>query len=244
MLIAVIADPHANLQALEAVLDDIDSRAVDHIVCLGDLLGYNANPNEVVALVRQRRIPIVMGNHDAAVCGLEEPWFFRDVARKAIEWQIDELRKPNREFVMKAPEQLRFSGTCLAVHGSPSSRDEYVLDWVDAMRHMEHLVNNGVNACFFGHSHKPSFFSEHANGVDKPPKAGVVCLERGSRYLINPGSVGQPRDGDPRAAYGILDTDQATFEFCRVEYDVKEAMKEIVRMGLPKELAKRLRKGK
>ena len=163
MVVALIADLHANLEAMQAVLKEIQKRGVDKIVCLGDLTGYNANPNEVVDIVREKEIPTIMGNHDAAVCGLEDPWFFRASAKKAIEWQFEQLRDDNKRWLAQAPEQIAFNGTFLVVHGSPSSRDDYIIDWLDAMRQLEYLNGPDTNVCFFGHSHRPSFFSEKGN---------------------------------------------------------------------------------
>lgn len=242
MQIAIIADLHANLEATKAVFREIDHRKPDKIVCLGDLTGYNAEPNEVIDIVRERKIPTLMGNHDAAVCGLEDPWFFRAAAKTVIEWQCDQVRDDNRRWLAALPEQITFRGTCLGVHGSPSSRDDYIIDWLDAMRQLEFLNGREVTTCFFGHSHRPSFFSEKGNTTTE--SNNVRQLHPANRYFINPGAVGQPRDRDPRAAFGIFDADKMTFEFCRVEYDVKECQRKIVEAGLPAELAKRLAKGK
>jgi diadenosine tetraphosphatase ApaH/serine/threonine PP2A family protein phosphatase len=243
MRIGIIADLHANLEATTAVFKEIDQRSPDRIFCLGDLGGYNAQPNEVIDLVRERDIPTIMGNHDAAVCGLEDPWFFRAAAKKAIEWQAERITEENRSWLARAPEQIVFQGVYLGVHGSPGSRDDYIVDWLDAMRQLEFLNGREIHACFFGHSHRPSFFSE--KGTAPSVCAGTVYeLRHMNRYFINPGAVGQPRDGDPRAAFGLFDTEKMTFEFCRVEYDVTGCADRIIAAGLPPELAKRLAKGK
>jgi diadenosine tetraphosphatase ApaH/serine/threonine PP2A family protein phosphatase len=243
MQIAIIADLHANLEAATAVFADIDSRKPDKIVCLGDLTGYNAEPNEVVDMIREREIPTIMGNHDAAVCRLEDPWFFRAAAKKAIEWQLDKLRDDNRQWLASCPEQIVFDGCCLGVHGSPSSRDDYIIDWLDAVRQLEFLNGRAITVCFFGHSHRPSFFSEKGNTQASTP-GGISHLHPMNRYFINPGAVGQPRDRDPRAAWGLFDTEKMTFEFCRVEYDIEACARKVRQAGLPPELAKRLSKGK
>jgi predicted phosphodiesterase len=243
MLIAIIADLHANLEATQSVLREIDRRKADKVVCLGDLTGYNANPNEVVDLVRERQIPTVMGNHDAAVCGLEDPWFFRDAAKKAIEWQFEQLRDDNKRWLATAPERISFNCCCIGVHGSPGSRDEYIIDWLDAMRQMDYMNGRDAKICFFGHSHKPSFFGQTGSA---PPigSTNVYQLNNMNRYLINPGAVGQPRDRDARAAFGLFDTDKLVFEFCRVEYDIDTTVRKIMQSGLPPELGRRLLKGK
>lgn len=244
MRIALIADLHSNLEATTAVLNEIDRRAPDKILCLGDLTGYNANPNEVVDLVRERQIPTIMGNHDAAVCGLEDPWFFRSAAKRAIEWQVEQLRDDNRRWLAALPEQIQFAGHCLGVHGSPSSRDDYIIDWLDAMRQLEYLNGReNIKVCFFGHSHRPSFFSE--KGTTNPSNGSAEhTLHPSNRYFINPGAVGQPRDRDPRAAFGIYDSDRMHFEFCRVEYELETTARKIAMVGLPNDLARRLAKGK
>lgn len=243
MRIAIIADLHANLEATQAVFRDIDRRVADRVFCLGDSTGYNSQPNEVIDILRERSVPTIMGNHDAAVCGLEDPWFFRDAARRAIEWQAMALREDNRQWLARAPEQIVFSRTCLGVHGSPSSRDDYMIDWLDAMRQMEYLNGRDINLCFFGHSHRPSFFSE--KGSNQDIGMGTVHeLRPMNRYFINPGAVGQPRDRDNRAAFGMLDTEKMTFEFVRTEYDIDGCARKILQAGLPPELATRLAKGK
>jgi predicted phosphodiesterase len=242
MLIAIVADLHANLEATEAVFKDIDAVGPDQVVCLGDLAGYNANPNEVVDFVRAREIPCVMGNHDAAAAGLEDPWFFRSGARRAIEWHREQLRDDNRQWLTGHEEQLHFSDFVLGVHGAPGNRDDYIVDWLDAMRQLEYL-NGHVSVCFFGHSHRPSFFPEKGKTTGGAP-SGTMSLSPINRYLINPGAVGQPRDRDPRAAYGLFDTDKREVTFKRVEYDIDSTMRKILDAGLPEELARRLTQGK
>jgi diadenosine tetraphosphatase ApaH/serine/threonine PP2A family protein phosphatase len=243
MLVGIIADLHANLEATLAVFSKLDAIGPEKVVCLGDLAGYNANPNEVIDIVRERRIPTVMGNHDAVVCGLDDPWFFNKTARKAAEWHIECIRDDNKRWLSTAHEQLLLDEGFLAVHGSPGNRDDYILDWLDAMRQIQFLDHSGVNVCFFGHSHRSSFFAEKGHA----PAAGMsngYSIGLQNRYLINPGSVGQPRDKDPRAAFGLYDTDVRSFEFHRVEYDVEAAAQKILQAGLPAELARRLAKGK
>ena len=243
MRIAIIADLHGNLEATTAVFGEIDALTPDHVLCLGDLTGYNTQPDEVVDIIREREIPVIMGNHDAAVCGLEDPWFFRDAARKAVEWQLEHVRDDNKKWLAGMPDQIVFRRTCLAVHGSPGSRDDYIVDWIDAMRQMGALNGRDINICFFGHSHRASFFSER--GAAEDVTAGSVhALRPVNRYFINPGAVGQPRDRDPRAAFGLFDMEKMTFEFRRVEYDIHACAKKVVKAGLPKELAHRLLKGK
>jgi len=243
MLIGIISDLHANLEATLAVLGKLEAIAPDQIVCLGDVAGYNANPNEVIDLLREREIPTLMGNHDAAASGLEEPWFFNERARAAIAWQCDRLRDDNRRWLKSLPEQIPFGESFLAVHGSPGSRDQYIMDWLDAIGQLEFLDNTPVRACFFGHSHLAGLFAEKGT---RPSAESMTryTLAAQNRYLINPGSVGQPRDGDPRAAFGLLEVQTMTFEFHRAEYNTLLAAQKIVDAGLPVILARRLDRGK
>jgi diadenosine tetraphosphatase ApaH/serine/threonine PP2A family protein phosphatase len=243
MLVGIVADLHSNLEATETVFARLDALSVDRILCLGDITGYNANPNEVVEMVRDREIPTLMGNHDAAVCGLEDPWFFNSKAKLAVEWHLEQLAEDHKRWLAKAPEQITFGGECVAVHGAPSNRDEYILDWLDAMRQCEFLSEIGARICFFGHSHRASLFYERGSQTQTPTEE-QYNLKAPGHYFINPGSVGQPRDDDPRAAFGLFDTDECTFEFHRVEYDIDKTAQKVMDAGLPAVLAKRLFIGK
>jgi len=243
MRLAVISDVHANLEAFQAVLKKIDKLGVDEIYHLGDVVGYNANPNECVDILRKREIVTIMGNHDAAACGLEEPVFFRSAAKKAALWTSDRLRDDVRDYLSTLPDEMTFNCWCLGVHGSPTSRDDYIIDWLDAMRQLEYLNGRPVDICFFGHSHKASLFSER--GTQHSLEASQNHqLQPSGRYFINPGAVGQPRDRDPRAAFCTLDTESLVVSFHRVEYDVDRTCKKIRKAGLPIQLARRLYQGK
>ena len=243
MRFAVITDIHANLEAIEAVLKEIDGINIDQIFSLGDIVGYNANPNECVDIIREREIVSVLGNHDAAICGLEDAWFFRAAARQAAEWTKERLRDDNKKFLSQLPEEMTFNKVCLGVHGSPTSKDDYIIDWLDAMRQLEYLEGRAIDICFFGHSHRPAIFSEKgSNHCLETSK--VHTLNAGNRYFINPGAVGQPRDKDWRAAFCVVDSDSATVEFHRVPYDIDKCCEKLRHAGLPQELARRLKKGR
>lgn len=243
MLLAIIADLHANLEASQAVFAQLDEIRPDRVICLGDITGYYSNPNEVVALVRERNIEMLMGNHDSAVCGLEEPWFFNDNAQAAIKWQTQILLPEHREWLAARPSQLNVDSNTIAVHGAPGNRDDYIVDWLDAMRHMEQLSRMNVRICFFGHSHRATMLSERGSLLRKNG-ANSFDISPANRYFINPGSVGQPRDRDPRAAFGLYDTESRKFEFHRVEYDMDTAARKVLNAGLPVQLARRLLEGR
>jgi len=243
MRFAVIADIHANLEAFQAVLQEIDGIGVERIVSLGDIVGYNASPNECVDIIRERGIVSALGNHDAAICGLEDAWFFRAAARRAVEWTQQHLRDDNKEFLRELPEEISFDSIYLGVHGSPMSKDDYIIDWLDAMRQLEYLEGRAVDVCFFGHSHRPAIFSEKGSNHSLDTSK-VHSLAVDNRYFINPGAVGQPRDKDWRASFCTVDSDRMTVELHRVPYDVDVCCDRLREAGLPYELARRLRKGK
>ncbi|MCX5772810.1 MAG: metallophosphoesterase family protein [Candidatus Hydrogenedentes bacterium] len=244
MKYAIISDIHANLQALIAVLDKIDNIGVDQVVCLGDVVGYNGNPNECVEMVRERQIPTICGNHDAVACGASEPWGFNPVALAAAIWTRENLKAVNLDWLRSLPNTRRFEHF-LAVHGSPMDRDTYMFSWEDVIPHLNFLKEQEVTVCFFGHTHCPGIFSADSNlSIDTFEDATRFMLEENKTYLINPGSVGQPRDGDRRAAFGLFDTDTREYELVRVSYPIKLAAEKVIEVGLPQFLAERLSLGR
>lgn len=237
MRYAIISDLHANLQALETVFERIDEIGVDQIVCLGDVVGYNANPNECVALIRDREIPTICGNHDAVACGIEEPWGFNPIALSAALWTREHLSDDNLAWLKTLPDVQRVN-TFLAVHGSPVSRNAYLFTWEDILPHLHYIEEQESRLCFFGHTHSPGIFSD--DGVYTVDDDSIFALGNEKMFFINPGSVGQPRDSDPRASFGILDTDKNDFELVRISYLIKEAADAVIDAGLPHFLAERL----
>ena len=216
--IGVISDVHGNLHALEAVLDVLDA---DLILCAGDLIGYGAFPNEVVDLVRQKGILCVRGNHDDAALHNEFGWF-NPYAAEAGRWCARSLDGPQRSFLEGLPVRLGYQDVAV-FHGSPARPlREYVTPGIPLAHLKEHLEASAARVLVLGHTHVP--FATHVNG-------GLVA---------NPGSVGQPRDGDERASYGVLDTENLSFTVHRVPYDVEAAAKAITEVGLPSILAERL----
>ncbi len=254
MRYAFISDLHANLEALEAVLSAIDESSIDQAVCLGDVVGYNANPNECIAFIRERNIPTICGNHDAVACGLEEPWGFNPIALAAALWTRDHLEPDNIQWLKKLPVNLSFEHF-LAAHGSPTDRDCYIFNWEDVLPHFPYVAEQNRTLCFFGHTHCPGIFSSDGmyavdahsrflfcpETASREEKQAVFHLETGRKiFFINSGSVGQPRDGDPRAAFGILDTEACSYELVRVSYPIQQAAERIIAAGLPSFLAERL----
>lgn len=248
MKFLVISDLHANLQATEAVFADCADESFDRMLMLGDLVGYGAQPNEVVELVRSwgENVSMVRGNHDKVAVGLEPLDAFNVAARAAAEWTGEALTGANRDFVRELPVGPVEVAPGLEIsHGSPLDEDMYILDGRSAA-----LAFGASQArmTLFGHTHIPSCFVE-AN--DQPDRSTVSFLraedmqvDSTRRYLVNPGSVGQPRDADPRAAYMVVDwNDQPRLEWRRVTYDVDQAAEQIYRAGLPRILGERLYSG-
>jgi len=243
MKYAFISDVHSNLEAFLAVLNEIDSKDVDEIVCLGDIVGYNANPNECIEIINDRRIKCIMGNHDARASGLEEPDDFTYRAKEAILWTRQQLKQKNISFLKNLPRTLSFpDDKILAVHGSVNSTDEYIFSLDDVAVNFVRMEEVGIKICFFGHTHVRIAFGRNGEGIN-PLYQDKITIEGNKKYLVNPGSVGQPRDGDPRAAFLIYDTDAEVIEFFRVQYDMDKCREKIIRAGLPIELAERLRAG-
>lgn len=237
----VISDVHANLEALEAVLADVGP--FDATLCLGDLVGYGPNPNECVNTVRELpRLTCLVGNHDLAALGALDLSEFNSYARRAAEWTDAELGTDVRAFLMNL-EPAGALGDFALAHASP--RDP-VWEYMETARQgpPNFALFDGP-ACFVGHTHVPRVFTE-GNGqsnVTMPKHGDEVPTHSGGRKIVNPGGVGQPRDGDPRAAYALLDTETGIVSYCRVEYPVEMTQSKILAAGLPPPLAYRLSAG-
>ncbi len=239
MKYAVISDIHSNLEALKSTLEVIDRAGVERIICLGDVVGYGASPNECVEIVRRRCEATIMGNHDAAACDEDYPMGFNPIAREAILWTRQVLKAQNRNFLRSLPAMLDFD-EFLVVHGAISDRDRYVFSSYDAIHEFPLMKEHSL--CFFGHTHMMVYFEL----VDDKVGAHVdrqFRLESGAKYMVNPGSVGQPRDRDPRAAHLIFDSDLRIVQFQRVKYDIKAAQDKIIEAGIDSRLAVRLAYG-
>ena len=243
----VLTDIHANLEALTACLTDATRRGYDRTLVLGDLVGYGADPNAVVHSIQALHpSAIVRGNHDKVACGLEQPEGFNAVAKSAAHWTLDVLTPGNREWLASLPQGPTSVDDLIEIcHGSPFDEDAYIFDELDAMRA---LRSSAHPLCLFGHTHFPVAFALSDDRLYNvgPTGAGDMQLALGgaSKYLVNPGSVGQPRDGDPRAAYAIADTEARRVELFRIRYAVADAQSKVVKAGLPEVLAQRLAVGR
>jgi predicted phosphodiesterase len=239
----ILSDIHGNIEALEAVL--AAAGTWDRVLVLGDLVGYGAEPNGVVDRVRALDpAAVIRGNHDKAACGLDDGENFNQVARFAAAWTLQQLTPENREYLRALPQGPTIIDDRLEIcHGAPFDEDHYIFDASDAQRALE-TARRPV--CLFGHTHLPVVFA--ATGMqlaaDIPDdELRLIKLQDSTRYLINPGSVGQPRDGDPRAAFGFYDP-KGTLDFSRIEYDIQGAQRRICAAGLPQSLANRLAIGR
>jgi predicted phosphodiesterase len=235
----ILSDIHANLEALNAVLADARGK-YDRIMCLGDLVGYGADPNAVVDWARSTPNVTVRGNHDKA-CSLGDILeHYNPSARAAAEWTRDALTPANRDYLGALPRgPLRYENFDL-VHGSPADEDDYLITLSDVAPVRDFL---SAQATFFGHTHLQGGFLLARGGVKHIQPKGTLELEPHHLYLINPGAVGQPRDHDPRAAYAFYWPDQRVVEYRRVDYDISAAANKIRAAGLPDGLAARLFEG-
>lgn len=242
MRYAIISDVHANIEALNSFFESLEDNPVDKIVCLGDLVGYNASPNECIDLIREKKIACVMGNHDSRAAGLEDLTDFNLLASDAIEWTKTVLTEENKAYLAGLPRSLRVDKAFYAVHGSVRDTDSYIYGAADALRNFELLEKvRGMNICFFGHTHVPiSYLGK--NGSVRMNLDTTVRLKT-ANYLINPGGLGQSRDKDPRGSYAVYDTETSEVTFHRVEYDIAATVEKITEAGLSPRLAERLKLG-
>lgn len=241
----ILSDIHANREALEAVLAHAEG-AYDQILCCGDLVGYGTDPNAVVEWTRAHVTRVVRGNHDKACVGLEDLDWFNPVARASAEWTLKTLSPENADYLRRLPKGPAAVDGFDIVHGSPLDEDEYLITLSDAAQVRPYIETPLI---FFGHTHLQGGFFLHRNGTRRiePPHAPfdeeTQRLEPDALYLINPGSVGQPRDGDPRAAYATYTPEERLVSYYRVAYDIGAAQNKIVEAGLPDMLAARLATG-
>ncbi len=246
----ILSDIHSNWDALQAVLRHVRRKKYDRVAFLGDAVGYGASPNAVLSWLHGlgESAHIVRGNHDRVCSGLDNGEYFNRYAREASEWTLDRLEEKNLEFLRSFPEGPGELGPEMAIcHGSSFDEDAYIFSVYDAQQAFRSLPHPTI---FFGHTHVPTLFSlqvEHGTtNLRARLLSGsrtVIDLEPGTRYLINPGSVGQPRDRDPRAAYAIFDQDIRRVYLYRVPYPSAAARRRIIQAGLPPVLGDRLLHG-
>jgi diadenosine tetraphosphatase ApaH/serine/threonine PP2A family protein phosphatase len=243
----VLTDIHANLEALDACLADALVHGYDQTLVLGDLVGYGPDPDTVVERVQALEpTAIVRGNHDKVACGLEQAEGFNSVAKSAAKWTLDILKPGHRDWLCALPEgPIDVDDVVEICHGSPFDEDAYIFDELDAVRALKVATRP---LCLFGHTHYPVTFELSEEAFDSvgsaPGPQTYVQMRNGCKYLLNPGSVGQPRDGDPRAAYAIVDTSHRRVELFRLRYPVEETQAKIIKAGLPEVLAQRLGLGR
>lgn len=244
----IIADMHGNWEALSSVLEDAREAGFEQVLVLGDLVGYGASPNEIVEELLRLEVPFhaIRGNHDKVVSGIDDGLNFNPTALQAARWTSEELSVPNLGFVADlAAGPVRIEADLSICHGSVLDEDEYLLAAMDAVASLQSTEDRLV---FFGHTHIPSQFAyrEQDGQIEVAVLEGdrvIIDLVEGTRYMLNPGSVGQPRDRDPRAAYMIFDSEQQRVTLRRLEYDVERAQERIRAAGLPEILADRLAVG-
>jgi diadenosine tetraphosphatase ApaH/serine/threonine PP2A family protein phosphatase len=241
----VLSDVHGNLEALTAVLD-ASAGQWDQVLVLGDLVGYGADPNAVIGRIRTLPVAaMVRGNHDKVACGLDSVDSFNHVARQAIEWTARMLTPDNLRWLAELPRgPVRVDDLAEICHGAPWDEDAYLFDERDVERAMP---LPGPPLCLFGHTHVPSVFRAGATVEASLPIRGERCrvdVEAGDHFLVNCGAVGQPRDNDPRAAYGLLEPAERAVTIVRTPYDVAGAQARIIAAGLPPVLAQRLAVGR
>jgi diadenosine tetraphosphatase ApaH/serine/threonine PP2A family protein phosphatase len=242
MKIALVSDVHGNLEALLSVKKSLENEGVDRVLFLGDIVGYGASPNECIDVVRVTAHTVLAGNHDWAAIGKSSTSNFNPLAEAAITWTAEQLTKGNKKFLFSLPlrEDREDFLSVHATHLNPEAW-AYIVKADDADKSFLHFLQP---ICFIAHSHYPIIFIQTETGLVVSERASGLTIKAGQRYIINSGSVGQPRDGSPLASYGIYDTEKKTYSLVRVEYDVALAQKKIIAAGLPPFLAKRIGLGR
>lgn len=240
MKYAVIADIHSNLEALEAVLADTKEQKCTHFCCVGDVVGYNANPKECLDIIRGMNMPCVKGNHDEYCSSEEDLDGFNPHAAEAVNWTRKQLSKEDRQW-LRDMKYVKLVASFSMVHATLDGpqRWGYVFDKLAAAASFTYQ-NTAV--CFFGHTHVPVAFVR--DSVVRGGTYSKFKTEPGKKYFVNVGAVGQPRDGNPKCGYVIYDLNEGTIELRRLDYDIEKAQKKIMAAGLPQRLADRLTLGK
>lgn len=237
MRYGIFSDVHSNREAFEAVISALKKETVDEFLCPGDIVGYGADPDECIRLVRQLKAVSVAGNHDWAVLGQADIHYFNPIAKEAVLWTRENLTADGKQFLETLPLTYQ-NEDLLMVHAAlphPESF-EYLMN-TEMAGQMFSVMDKDI--CFIGHTHVPVIVKQDQSKINVKNPLDIK-LQDGCRYIVNVGSVGQPRDGDPRAAYGVFDSTARTVTIKRVEYDIKKAQSKIIAAGLPPALASRL----
>ena len=238
----IVSDIHSNLDALQRVLAELDEAGIDRLICLGDVVGYGPNPNECCELLRRRECIAIIGNHDEAAAtevGTEQ---FNNLAAQAIDWTRSELTHSNRAYLSDLPREHVFDDFAI-VHGSPAAEFDYILSLADARRAFDHARKS---LTFVGHSHIAEVYVLDGDGRAyhrRLPRGGRIEIAPDLKYIVNPGSVGQPRDRNPQAAFGLYDGERKVVEVRRIDYDVPSVQKRMEAVRLPHPLSARLEVG-
>jgi len=240
MRIAVISDIHANLEALEQVLVDIDGSNIDRVVCLGDSIGYGPEPEQVVAMINDHHIPSILGNHELAVIDQNYLAWFNPLARRSLLKTIEMLSSKTVNFISRLRPFMIY-GSCRFVHGFPPDSATTYLFQIAEDELLQTIKEMKEKICFIGHTHHLEIIDFNGRSVTRSPlNRGIVNLNSSDRYIINIGSVGQPRDGDNSAKYIILDTEKNSIEVKFIPYDIASVVNKIIEAGFPTEHAIRL----
>ncbi|HEV8253957.1 MAG TPA: metallophosphoesterase family protein [Vicinamibacteria bacterium] len=242
----ILSDIHSNKEAMAAVLAFVRRKPWDKAVVLGDIVGYGANPNQAVDMVRRLRPLVgVRGNHDKVCSGIEDGELFNRIALEAALWTRKKLTRPNTRWLRTLPQGPVVVDDAFAIcHGTPIDEDAYIFGEIEALNVFR---QTDYPLCFFGHSHFPVIFALSTDSITTILTAAPSFrfkLREGVRYLVNPGSVGQPRDGSPLTGFAIYDSDSRTVTIHRLNYPVESAQERILRAGLPRPLAERLAVGR
>jgi len=240
MKYAIIADIHGNLEAFQVVLEDIRAQNATHIVCLGDIVGYNANPKECLQIVREMNIPCVKGNHDEYCSSEDHLEGFNPHAAEAVHWTRGQLTAGEKQW-LRDLKYSRMAANFTMVHATLDAPERWGYDFVKLAAAASFPYQN-TQMCFFGHTHVPVAFMR-----DTVVRGGTYSkfkVDPAKKYFINVGAVGQPRDNNPKCAYVIYDMDASTIELRRLDYDIETAQRKIRAAGLPERLAERLAYGR
>lgn len=242
MRYALISDIHGNAEALLAVLKDIEEQAIDQVISLGDVIGYGCEPSRCLELVEEHCHVKLMGNHEHLILGLLSSSYYNEAARVSARWTQNRLTDRERAMI----ERYLIDHVCAdiyLVHGSPYEPEawHYILAPEEALLAFEYLRNS---LCFCGHSHVPMIFAETPDGLPRAQVGHNFLPDPEARYIVNVGSVGQPRDNDPRSCYVIFDTDEWEVTYRRVEYDIRATQQKMAEANLPEILIERLAFGR